>query len=163
MKEKFFNYSKFLVLLLIFPLLFCFTACGKSNEDEYYKFNHDKTKITNKYNNMYNYIQVKEIKLYDTSGTYLYFKIEVEPLNPNDLNSHSPYSIDLYSFDFYFTEPQTVLDFFIYDTNEEKKVYSISVKQNMKNIIYVAVKFRVIDNFNLEDEHYVLKYDGVRI
>lgn len=163
MKEKFVKYSKILVLLLIIPLMFCFTACGKSNEDEDYKFNHDRTKITNKYNNMYDYIQVKDINFYDTAGKYLYFKIEIEPVNPNELNSHSPSSVDLYSFDFYFTEPQTVLDFFIYDVAEGKKVNSTIVKQNMKNIIYVAVKFKVIDNFNLEDEHFVLKYDGVRI
>lgn len=59
MKEKFIKYSKFLVLLLIVPLMFCFTACGNKTTKSGHDYSIEYTSIED--NSTYFYLVVNVI------------------------------------------------------------------------------------------------------
>ena len=92
----------------------------------------------------------------------LEFEIEVNNKSTSDSNGFSVY---LYDFNFYFTKPQSIYEMRLSYPESSNDVERIIVRNGGKQTIILRVYYnnRYNDDFEVEDDCFVLKFLDVRI
>ena len=147
-------------LIIAILSIFIFTSCSKNE-----KFIHD-TKYYSEGNNILEFT-VKNINQFEvaehlTGAHCLEFEIEINNKTPEN---YIGFAIRLYDFNFYFTEPQSIFEMYMYETTPEEQTEYISVNSSSIKTIFLRVIFNPYYNEKniVEDDTFVLELCEVRI
>lgn len=146
-------------LVLLLPLCFLLTSCKKTEPEI---FTHARVEFKQNGNDSKFYITVTDV---DQGLTGLYncvtFDLKFETILPY---GDTYFLFEKRSFDFYFTEPQSIKDVYLYNTDTfNSDINSFKVAPNSSKTVHLRIIYNKLTNFSIENSQYVLLFNNIRI